>query len=105
MIKTNLTVEDASKNFKNLSDFVYERIIDSKSYETLSEEDGSKLEKATASILDAANPEIIRAKVLKIMNINILDKNVNFSIFDKLPSLWRTYYLLSQPIAEVGVRV
>lgn len=79
------------KTWKDLNGFVFDRLTGVDASD-VSEDEWSLLDKTAAPILNDTSIDEIQSKVKKIMNLNILDKNVNFKFFEKIPNIWAAYY-------------
>lgn len=98
-----VTVEEAKTSFKNLSAFVYERVTNYKNCPELQPEQAAEIDEAAKTLIDSVDD--IHAKVEKLMNVNILDRNVSFKVFEKLPYIWDTYFTAARAIALETTKV
>lgn len=82
------------KTWKDLSSFVFDRLIGVDKSE-VSDEEWETLNKNSLPILNNVSIDEVQSKAKKVMNVNILDKNINFKFFEKIPNVWNTYYWTS----------
>lgn len=82
---------EAVQNWRNLSDFIFARVSGADK-SSLSESDYYLLNKEGNNIIKNIAIDELFAETKKIMNLNILEKDVDFSFFDKVPNLWSVYY-------------
>lgn len=82
------------KTWKDLNGFVFDRLTGVDKSE-VSDEEWETLNKNSLPILNDVNIDEIQSKAKKVMNVNILDKNVNFKFFEKIPNVWNAYYWTS----------
>lgn len=101
-----MTVTEAVKDWNNLSTFVVNRVSGEDTTE-LSQEDIEKINAASLELAKDADIGIFIAKAKKLMNLNILDKKVNFKVFEQFPYMWQMLYSKSIDIvaAECGQSV
>lgn len=90
---------EATKNWETLNSFVYNR-VSGKDKSKLTEEDYDTLNKEVSKMVKDFDIKTMSKDVKKIMELNILNKNVSFDIFDKVPPLWYAYYGTSMIISE-----
>lgn len=98
MKKTNKSV--AAKKLVNIKDvkdwnslrtFVYD-VVSGVDKRLFSDEQLSNLNHVGAKILLNVGEKDVAEAVNQIMELNILNKNVNFKVFDSLPAIWMVYY-------------
>ena len=82
---------EAVQNWRNLSDFIFARVSGADK-SSLSESDYELLNKEGNHVIKNITIDELFAETKKIMNLNILEKDVDFSFFDKVPNLWSVYY-------------
>lgn len=92
------------KDWESLSGFVYNR-VSGKDTTKLSEKDYDLLNKEVSNVVNELSVEDISEKAKKIMSLNILDRKVNFDIFEKVPQLWYVYYSTALVISAEDQRV
>ena len=82
---------EAVQNWENLSDFIFTRVSGADK-SPLSESDYELLNKEGNNVIKNIAIDELFAETKKIMNLNILDKDVDFSFFEKVPNLWSVYF-------------
>lgn len=100
-----MDTKEITKSFKSLSDFIYDRVVNGKKTEPLTEEEAKKIDSASVELFDSVGNDVVLAKVDKIANLNFLDKKVSFAIFEQLPIIWRNYYMASAAKYESSMKV
>ena len=82
---------EAVQNWENLSDFIFARVSGADK-SPLSESDYELLNKEGNNVIKNIAIDELFVETKKIMNLNILDKDVDFSFFEKVPNLWSVYF-------------
>lgn len=91
-----MNIEKVTKDLKSFTDFINDEVMGDALY--FSSDEALKLDEAGAKLLNDAAIDLVMAKISKVMNANILDKKVDFSVFEKLPNVWKCY----QNAAEIA---
>lgn len=86
------------KNWKTLHEFVYD-LISGKDDSYYTDDELYKINSTAFDILTSLGDADIYPAVQKIMNLNILDEEVRFYMFEKLPAVWTRYF----PVADKAV--
>lgn len=76
--------------FKELSQTIYDLATSQK---TMSAEQLEKLDSEAKEIFNHTDQSIILSSIKKISLLNILHKDVNFKVFEKLPNIWGVFQL------------
>ena len=98
-----MTLNEATKNWDNLSNFVYERVTgNNKDY--ISPEQYEKLDDEGYKVLNSTSVEDIVEKIRPLMGVNIMDKDVDFKFFENTPKIWSQYYKVSLSDVAEGYR-
>lgn len=84
-------IKEVTKNFKSFTDFIYQSVSDAEHAETFDDDQAVKLDKQGIKLIEEKGVDMIMAKASKIMSLNILDKNVSFDVFERLPRVWAAY--------------
>lgn len=85
---------EITESWKSLSGFIFDR-VSGENKDIFTDEEYESININARKILKDVGNDLIVAQAKKIINLNILDKNVSFDIFEKLPSVWKKYYSLS----------
>lgn len=88
-------------NWKDLSGFIFDRAT-GVNKDVISDDEWAQLDKDAVGIMGEVGNDEIQAKAKKIMNLNILDKNVDFKFFQKIPNVWALYYTNCIALAAVS---
>lgn len=89
------------KNWKTLSTFVYD-LISGKDDSYYKDEDFLELNEVADGVLNELGDADLYSSVNKIMNLNILDKNVRFDLFEKLPAVWNRYFPVADKVVIIS---
>lgn len=79
------------KSWKTLSEFVYGRVAGTNA-EEISNEVWEKLDKEALPLIKDTGIDEIAVISKKLNNLNILDKNVSFKVFEKIPNIWKAMF-------------
>lgn len=89
------------KNWKALNAFVYD-LISGKDDSYYKNEDFLEFDEAAANILSELGDADLYPAVQKIMSLNILDENVRFDLFEKLPTVWNRYFPVADKVVIIS---
>lgn len=78
-------------NFKEVGETLISLIYGDVQY---NDEQLENFDNESYPIIKDTSRDLIMGKMRKIMDINILDKKVNFSVFEKLPKCWKILYTM-----------
>lgn len=79
------------KTVKELTDFLFDVVVGKEAIPYNSDEEAKEFDERGYDIFCNEGNDIAIAKTSKLANLNILDKNVNFKVFEKLPKIWSVY--------------
>ena len=91
---------DIVKSWKDLSGFVYDR-VSGRDKTDFSDEDWELINREGSKLVKDIGVDEISPKAKKLMELNILDKNVNFKVFEKIPAIWAAFYKNSIKIVAI----
>jgi hypothetical protein len=97
-----MTVKEITKDWKSLCGYVVGKVsgeIDEK----LSIEQIDEINKIAVKIAKDAGIDEVLPFAKKVMNLDILDKKVNFKIFEEYPAVWHKLYATSIDVVAVEV--
>lgn len=99
-------MKETTKNWKTLAGYVISRVAGEEK-EVLTQAQYDELNVAAASLVKDVDIGEVLPLSKKVMNLNILDKNVNFKEFEKFPIVWQKLYSVSMDVvaAEMGQAV
>ena len=95
-----MTVKEITKDWKSLCGYVVGKVageIDDK----LSNDEIDEINKEAIKIAKDAGIDEVLTFAKKVMNLNILDKKVNFKIFETYPAVWHKLYSTSIDVVAV----
>lgn len=90
-------IKEVTKDFKSFTDWIYQQVTDKKNADPITDDEAAILDKEGYKLIQDQGIDMVMAKASKIASLNILSKNVNFDIFERLPWVWYAY----QTAAEV----
>ena len=101
-----MKVEEVTKNWKSLAGYVVGRVAGEET-EELTQTQYDEINKASKPLAEGAGIDDVLTVSKKVMNLNILDKKVNFKEFSKFPIIWQKIYSVSMDVvaAEMGQAV
>lgn len=79
------------KSWKTLSEFVYGKVTGANT-EEVADDVWEKLDKDAIPLIKDTGIDEIAVISKKLNNLNILDKNVSFKIFEKIPNIWKAMF-------------
>lgn len=85
-----MNIKEITKDFKSFTDWIYQEVTD-KNAEAITDEEALELDSRGFALIQEKGIDMIMAKASKISSLNILDKNVNFKVFENLPKIWFAY--------------
>ena len=99
-------MKETTKNWKTLAGYVISRVAGEEK-EVLTQTQYDELNTAAIALAKDADIGEVLPLSKKVMNLNILDKNVNFKEFEKFPIVWQKLYSVSMDVvaAEMGQAV
>jgi len=95
-----MTVKEITKDWKSLCGYVVGKVageIDEK----LSDEQIDEINKEAIKLVKDVGIDEVLSFAKKVMNLNILDKKVNFKIFEEYPAVWHKLYSTSIDVVAV----
>lgn len=95
-----MTVKEITKDWKSLCGYVVGKVA-GENNEKLSNEQVDEINKVAIKIADDAGIDEVLTFAKKVMNLNILDKKVNFKIFEEYPAVWHKLYATSIDVVAV----
>ena len=93
-------IKEVTKDFRSFTDWIYQQVTDKKNRETITDDEAVELDKKGYKLISEQGIDMVMAKVSKIASLNILDKNVSFEVFDRLPRVWAAYQQAAEVEAE-----
>ena len=79
------------KSWKTLSEFVYGKVTGTNT-EEVADETWEKLDKDALPLIKDTGIDEIAVISKKLNNLNVLDKNVSFKVFEKIPNIWKAMF-------------
>ena len=95
-----MTVKEITKDWKSLCGYVVGRVA-GENDEKLSNDEIDEINKVAIKIAKDAGIDEVLPFAKKVMNLNILDKKVNFKIFETYPTVWHKLYSTSIDVVAV----
>ena len=93
-------MKEITKDFKSFTDFIYDVVSGKTEFYGLGEDEAITLDKKGYDLIQEKGMDMMMAKASKVAGLNVLDKNVDFTIFSQLPKVWYAY----QVAAETALR-
>ena len=90
-------------SWKSICDLVCDRVA-GKNNDDLSEADYEKINARSVELVDEVGVDEILPYAKKFMNMNILDKNVDFKQLENFPVVWHKIYSTSVDVVAVESR-
>ena len=95
-----MTVKEITKDWKSLCGYVVGKVAGDKD-EKLSNDEIDEINKVAIKIAKDAGIDEVLPFAKKVMNLNILDKKVNFKIFETYTAVWHKLYSTSIDVVAV----
>lgn len=89
--------------WKSILELVFDR-VSGKNKEVLSETDYDKVNQASAELVDKVGLDEVLPCTKKFLNLNVLDKNVNFKELERFPIVWQKVYGTAIDVVAVEAR-